>query len=84
MWSAFEVSLDTLEGILDCIAEGGKVASFGEGMALSRWEVRRLEFLDPWKFKGRECRAWRRIVNGKITAVFLCRELLPLGHRTTF
>lgn len=69
MWSAFEVSLATLEGVWDCIAEGGTVASFGEGMALSRWKVRRREFLDPWeKFKGHECRAWRRVVNGRITA----------------
>lgn len=54
------MSLDTLEGILDCIVERGKVALFGEGMVLSSWKVRRLEFLEPWKkFKGDECMVWR-------------------------
>lgn len=56
------MSLDTLQGILDCIVERGKVALFGEGMVLSSWKVRRLEleFLEPWKkFKGDECMVWR-------------------------
>lgn len=54
------MSLDTLEGILDCIVERGKGALFGEGMGLSSWKVRRLEFLEPWKkFKGDERMVWR-------------------------
>ena len=59
VWSAFDVLLAALEGILACILEGGKVVSFGEGR--SSWKVRRLEFLEPWeKFEGGECMAWRR------------------------
>lgn len=53
VWSAFEMLLSTLGGILACIVQGGKVASFGESMALSSWKVRRLQFLEPWKkFEG--------------------------------
>lgn len=47
------VLLNTLVGILASIVGGGRVASFGEGMALSSWKVRRLDFLERWKkFKG--------------------------------
>lgn len=64
--------LDAFEGILTCIVEGGKAASFGEG--LSSWKVGRLEFLEPWeKFRGMS--VWRgeeQPVEG--SCLPLCRE----------